>query len=117
MKLMAPSEKEQREMTKQADENSQKPMSRDSTGHLSRKRSRYAIPTTRKANPDISVKGQVWVDTGQAGFFDADEARDHSSGWADHGVTCLSGYGDGAYPCFVARDGAKAVAACIVFIS
>jgi hypothetical protein len=61
-----------------------------------------------QANPNIPVKGQVWVDSGQTGFFDADQ----NSG----GVICHSGYGDGVYPYYVARDGGKAVAARIVFI-
>ena len=60
-----------------------------------------------KAKPNIRLKGEVGVDTASAGFFDAKSLR---------GVMCMSGYSDGCYPCFVARDGKEAVAAYIVFL-
>jgi hypothetical protein len=84
-----------------------------------------------KASPDVLIEGEVGADTGNAGFFDAEsdeEAADDVIGLckgegdgnsilSEHGVLCVSGYGDGCYPCLVALKGDKAVAARMVFIS
>jgi hypothetical protein len=59
------------------------------------------------ADPTVPVAGTVGVDTASAGFFDAKSKL---------GIISSSGYGDGAYQCFVARDRGAAIAARIVFI-
>jgi hypothetical protein len=84
-----------------------------------------------RATPDVLVEGDCRVDAGNAGFFDAEsdeEAADDVLGLckgegdgdsilSEHGVLCMSGYGDGCYPCLVALKGNKAVAARMIFIN
>lgn len=83
------------------------------------------IAMSEKMNIDVGV------DSGQAGFFDLshfkggqDEYGD--GGWYDQccdltlgpagGVVTSSGFGDGSYRCYVARDNGQIVAAKIVFV-
>lgn len=101
-----------------------------------------SIKDTDAESIDEWVPITVGVDSGQAGFFDpqfypngepgeygdkdtfygrACEATDNPHDWGivdGHGVVSQSGFGDGAYACYVTRDPqGRVIAAKIVFIS
>ena len=92
--------------------------------------------------PDILLPDYVAVDSGQAGFFDDDYyqqnqggdfgdistlfglacsltlSKNHGGIMLDKGVVSETGFGDGCYPLFIAKNNdGKIVAASIIFIS